>query len=371
MYARGRKIGRIISMKIGIFDPYLDDLGGGEKYMMTMAKCLSVDHEVSVFWDKKQDLEELTQRFSLDLDKVRLTKNIFLPNVSFLNRLWQSRKYDVIIFLSDGSIPLLLSKKLFLHFQQPIRELAVKGFINKLKLGRVNGIVYNSEYTKSFNIKTLSKTKSTVIYPPIFLMARNVEKENIILHVGRFRVKNVGVSDYKKQDVMIDEFKKLIDEEKIKNWKFVLAVSIREKDEERFALLKKQASGYPIEFLINKSNSDLWEIYNKSKIYWHASGYGEDLENYPEYAEHFGISTVEAMGAGCVPIVINAGGQTEIVINKKNGFLWNDLSELKSFTKQLIDNQKLWQEMSERAKLRAKDFSKENFCEQVYKLIKG
>jgi len=358
-------------MKIGIFDPYLDDLGGGEKYMMTIAKCLSIEHEVSVFWDKKEDLEDITQRFSLDLGKIKIVKNIFSPNVSFLSRILESRKYDVIIFLSDGSIPVLLSKKLFLHFQQPIQELAAKGFVNRLKLRRVSSVFYNSEYTKSFNKKILTKIKSTVIYPPIFLMARNVEKENIILHVGRFRVKNVGLSDYKKQDVMIDEFKKLVDEQEIKNWRFVLAVSIREKDKERFSLLKKQASGYPIEFLINKSNNDLWEIYNKSKIYWHASGFGEDLEAHPEFAEHFGISTVEAMGAGCVPVVINAGGQREIITDKKNGFLWNDLSELKSFTKLLIDDQKLWQKMSKESALRAKDFSKENFYREVYKLIEG
>src|SRR3989344_8189925 len=98
-------------MKIGVFDPYLDDLGGGEKYMMTIAECLSDKHEVFIFWDKKQDLDELKSRFSLNLNRVGLKQNIFSRKVSPWKRLLETRKYDAIIFLSDGSFPFSLSKK--------------------------------------------------------------------------------------------------------------------------------------------------------------------------------------------------------------------------------------------------------------------
>ena len=356
-------------MKIGIFDPYLNDIGGGEKYMITLAECLSQNNDVTVFWDNKDDLDQVSERFSLDVSRITVKNNIFSKNYPFLKRYLDSLNYDAIIVLSDGSIPFVFSKKLFLHFQQPLKELSVKGFRNKIKFSKIAGIFFNSEYTKSFNARILSEIKSTVIYPPISLMTKNVKKENVILHVGRFRVKNVGLSDYKKQNVMIDQFKKMIDRNIIKNWKFVLAVSIKEENKEKFALLQNQAKGYPIEFLINKSNDELWEIYNKAKIYWHASGYGEDLKIHPEYAEHFGISTVEAMGAGCVPVVINAGGQREIVTDKKNGFLWNDLYELQNYTEKLINNQKMWKEMSKHASKRAKDFSKEKFCKEIHELL--
>jgi glycosyltransferase involved in cell wall biosynthesis len=43
----------------------------------------------------------------------------------------------------------------------------------------------------------------------------------------------------------------------------------------------------------------------KSSIYFH-----------PKPAEHFGISIVEAMSAGLVPIVPDVGGQTEFVPSK-------------------------------------------------------
>ena len=44
-------------MKIGIFDPYLGTLSGGEKYMLSIASCLSKEHEVYVFWDQEKEEE--------------------------------------------------------------------------------------------------------------------------------------------------------------------------------------------------------------------------------------------------------------------------------------------------------------------------
>ena len=75
-------------------------------------------------------------------------------------------------------------------------------------------------------------------------------------------------------------------------------------------------------------------LYGKSSIYWHATGYGEDN---PKKFEHFGISTVEAMAAECIPVVINLGGQPEIVEQSVNGFLWNSIPELKKFSLKLVN----------------------------------
>lgn len=353
-------------MKIGIYDPYLDDLGGGEKYMMTIAECLSKNNDVTVFWDDKSDLDVLLQRFTLDLSRVSVKKNIFSKNFGFFNRILESKKYDVIIVLSDGSIPFLLSKRILLHVQQPLKDIE-RNPKTLLKLLRVDTIFYNSEFTKSFNEKLLPQ-KTKVIYPPINLYPKEVEKKNVILHVGRFRIKNVGVDDFKKQHIMVDAFKEMIDKG-LKNWKFILAVSIKDDDKETFGRMQEKAEGYPIEFVINSSNKKLWDFYSIAKIYWHASGFGEDLKAHPEFAEHFGISTVEAMGAGAVPVVINAGGQKEIITDGKNGFLWNSLEELREKTLMLIDDSGLMKKMSSQAVLRAKSFSDKKFCEEITHLV--
>ena len=92
-------------------------------------------------------------------------------------------------------------------------------------------------------------------------------------------------------------------------------------------------------------------------------------KKYPEYAEHFGISTVEAMGAGAVPVVINAGGQKEIINDEESGFLWNSLDDLIEKTQLLINDEKLWLQMSQQSNKKAKDFAGDRFCDELYKIL--
>lgn len=362
-------------MRIGIYDPYLDDLGGGEKYMLTIAECLSKDHEVNIFWDKKNDLTTVLQRFSIDLSRVEIVPNIFDSKFGFLRRLNESKKFDAIIVLSDGSIPFVFSRKLFMHVQQPIATAERSGLKSLFKKRRISKVFCNSYFSKSFVDKQLG-LESIVIYPPVSLKPKKIKKENIILHVGRFRARDVrtvanGVSmpvgDYKKQSVMIEEFKKIA--KKIPRWKFILATGVKSEDEKDFDEMVRQSKNYPIELHVNKSNDELWDIYSRAKIYWHASGFGEDLEKHPEFAEHFGISTVEAMGGGAVPVVFNAGGQKEIVEDNISGFLWNSLDELEEKTLLLTQEDKILDTMSKEARARARNFEGERFCEEIRRLI--
>ena len=354
-------------MRVGIFDPYLDDIGGGEKYMMTIASVLSSKYDVDIFWDNSHDLQLVSERFGINTSRFRLVKNIFRPEVSSLQRFLATQKYHAIVFLSDGSIPLVGSKKLYVHIQQPLEHIQ-GSLVGKLKLARVTKFFCNSLYTQNFIAKKFGLS-SDVIYPPVALHPKHVEKENIIVHVGRFRVKNVKNGDYKKQGAMIQAFKDMVDKG-LKNWKFVLAVSFSEKEQGAFDAMKKTTQGYPIEFLINQQNAKLWDVYSKAKIYWHASGYGEDLVAHPEYAEHFGISTVEAMGAGAVPVVINAGGQKEIVQEGINGLFWNTLDELEEKTQRLIKNPKTLEDMAVSAKKTAEKFSDKAFAEKILGLVR-
>src|SRR5207248_6507126 len=109
----------------------------------------------------------------------------------------------------------------------------------------------------------------------------------------------------------------------------------------------------------------LRELFGRARIFWHATGLGDDTDAHPELAEHFGISTVEAMAAGCVPVVINKGGQPEIVEHGKSGFVWNTLDELKQYTQLLADDPSLWKQMSAAARERARGFARERFIEKM------
>ncbi|HEX5798193.1 MAG TPA: glycosyltransferase [Candidatus Saccharimonadales bacterium] len=94
---------------------------------------------------------------------------------------------------------------------------------------------------------------------------------------------------------------------------------------------------YPVYFHFDCFYSELKSLFNKAFIYWHATGYGSDPDEYPEKQEHFGITTVEAMSAGCIPVVIDSAGQQETVSHAENGFLWNSKNELIKYTKKAIN----------------------------------
>lgn len=358
-------------MKIGIYDPYLDTLAGGEKYMLTLATCLAKKHAVSIFWhsDEKEAIKESAkEKLGIDLSSIDMVDTIFSASTLFKKRLLASKKYDAIIMLSDGSFPLLLCP-LVLHFQSPLEWINGKTLKNRIKLARVKNIICNSQFTKSFIDKELG-VKSSVIYPPVDISHTftATDKKNIILNVGRFGIKTQG-SSYKKQEVLVDAFKKMV-KDGLTGWELVLVMSYTKDQEAMFTSFKESIKGFPIKIIENPSNEALWETYKKSKIYWHAAGFGEDIRKDPDRAEHFGIATVEAMSVGAVPIVAALGGQVEIVNDGDSGFLWKTTEELIHITKRVIEDNKLRNVLSENAVKRAKDFSEEKFCERVMDLIK-
>jgi len=360
------KLDRIILMRIGIYDPYLDTLGGGEKYMLAAASCLGLKSDVYVFWDDANILKLAQKKFNIDLSKVKTTDNIFKPDISSLYRFIESKKFDSILFLSDGSLP-LVACDLYVHFQFPVEWVSSNSFMDKIKIKRIKKFICNSYFTKE-HIDKKFNIESMVIYPPTYYKTKFPKidyknKENIILNVGRYQRLSDGTS-FKKQEFIINTFKKLVDKG-LKNWQLYLVLSFFEKDRKFTEEIKKTVKNYPIKVLENISYNDLSQVYKKARIYWHASGFGEDLKTHPEKAEHFGITTVEAMINGLVPIVIDAGGQKEIAEENKSGFLWKTQEELLLKTSLLIEDPVKLNEMAKKAVERSKIFSTDNFCTKI------
>lgn len=347
-------------MRIGIFDPYLDTLGGGEKYILTLAECLCKDNAVFVFWNNPKILEQAAKRFDLNIKEVNLAPNIFASS-SIIKRIKETRKFDLIIYISDGSIPFLYARKNILLLQFPVNWINAEKLLTRIKLLKISGIICYSQFVQKFLEKTFSK-KIFVLAPAIDDPLENInEKENIILNVGRF----TQAMNMKKQAMMIESFKKLKD----KNWRLVLLGGALPQDKEFIKSLRESSKDFPIEIHENVSIEFLQRLYAKARIYWHATGFGEDLINHPELAEHFGITTLEAMSYGAVPVIINAGGQPELITDGKDGFLWKDEGELLEKTKKLMENSALREEMSKEAIQKAKQFNKREFCKRVKEII--
>ena len=211
-------------MKIGIYSPYLDTLTGGEKYIFTMASCLSLEHEVTIFWDDFTILDEASKKFGLELSKVKVLPNI-LRNKGFLGKFIDTLTYDRFIFLSDGSIPLLGAKKLFIHFQFPVEWANTSSLAFQIKKMFISKIICNSYYTKHYIDKKLG-INSIVLHPPAEVkLKESLEKENTILTVGRFNRLTNG-SDFKKLEEMVTAFKQF-QKKRLKGWVFKIATSVR------------------------------------------------------------------------------------------------------------------------------------------------
>lgn len=357
-------------MRVGIYTPYLDSFGGGERYMLSIAEILSKDHLVDLFLDKHQlTLEpkllipKLAKYLDLDLSKINLLPAPIGEGSKFFERFFFLKKYDLMIYLTDGSIFYSTAKKNLLHFQVPFKNTAAKGFWGKIKLSTWNLAICNSLFTQQYINQSWS-IKTTLLYPPVEIeKIKPLKKEKWILSVGRF----ASFSKSKKHEEMINVFRELYKEKETNGWSLHLAGSI-EGDPTYIDELKELTKGIPVYFYSNLVFDKLIELYGKSSIYWHAAGFDE---NDPVKMEHFGITTVEAMAAGCIPIVTNKGGQVEIIDNGLNGYLWDDIDELILRTKEIISSPESREKLSKEAIIKSKQFSKNNFSENLNSIIKN
>lgn len=353
-------------MKVGIFSPYWQTFGGGERYLLSVAEFFQDRRDdVSIFWKEDSDVEKIKRRFDIDLAKVKFVSDIFHGDSNIVSKLYQTAKFDLIFYLSDGSIPTLLSKNNILHFQMPFNLPNQKTLANKLKFKKINKIVCNSYFTKKHIDRTFG-VRSIVIYPPVDVDKFSPgKKENVIVSVGRF----FGPTNPKKHDILIKSFIQLVSNKAIHNWHLVLIGGVTKESGKEVERLTKMAKNYPVKIITDSSFEILQENYAKAKIYWHAAGFGEDLKTYPEKAEHFGITTVEAMAAGCTPVVFAGGGQIEVVQEGESGFFWETTEQLQQKTLRLIKNDKLRSEMSANAAARSQKFSKQRFFKELETLL--
>lgn len=340
--------------KAAVINPYLDTMGGGERYTLSFALSLSeLGYEVYLEWKDKTIKKKLESRFGMDLKKINI-----IPDTG------RGDGYDVCFWVSDGSIPTLKARKNYLHFQVPFRDVNGRSLLNKMKMFRINKVICNSLFTKKI-IDAEYGVDSRVIYPPVdTLQIKPRRKEKLILSVGRFS----ELLQSKRQDILINTFKDIYDGG-IKDWKLILAGGSEVGSAGFVENLRKSAEGYPIQILEGPSFNVLKDLYGKSNIFWSASGYGIDETKEPESVEHFGITVVEAMSAGCVPIVYAAGGHKEIIDQGMNGFLWNDAEDLLKTTTELIGKPSKIRELTKKAKERSVGFGYEIFRKKTAEII--
>jgi len=228
-----------------------------------------------------------------------------------------------------------------------------------------------SEYSR-FWLKRLWNFDSFVLYPLVEVEAfsSNSKKEKIIISCGRF----FEGGHNKKHLFMIGVFKRMYDVGILNGWEYHLCGGSHPEKihQDYLRKVKSESNGYPIYIHEDIDFDSLRNLYAKAKVFWHAAGYGESEDKSPEKFEHFGMTTVEAMSAGCIPLVIGKAGQREIVKDGVNGYLFESEDEMIRKMKKIVNISKSEIEfMSDRAKIDCKRFARDAFNNRMETILKS
>jgi GT2 family glycosyltransferase/glycosyltransferase involved in cell wall biosynthesis len=406
-------------LRIGIYNPYLGTMGGGERLTATIAEALCKDHQVEILTRSMHgvvSLAQLEERFGVtltgaavvDLDSEargeaspRLARRAPAPGtvlqsarrrVADVRDYWLARRrgYDLFVNNQHWSLmrcpsPLGIYVCMFprLAGREPVRRSAdLRSLVLRATqtteqvlvarpdeaMRTYSSVVAISDFTNHW-LREWWGISGQVIYPPCKDWSQpGVAKRNIILSVGRFFAR-ADDNHHKRHEVLLEAFSLL--SLLHPDWELHLvgsrapdAASVRYLDQ-----LMADGRDLRVHFHVDATSTELGRLYSEARFYWHATGFGDDNGSHPQRQEHFGITTVEAMATGAVPVVFAGGGQPEIVTDGFDGVHWRTLRELVKRTSELIDDGPEWRRMSVRARLSAQRFSPERFSEQIVREV--
>lgn len=366
-------------MRIGIYHPDLDLFGGGEAVAVAIAEALGDTHDVEILCARYVSKDELSKFFDVNLGKVKVVQlsdwmlhislpRTLRPSITTRRSYLALEEYDLVIdTCTNGLFDRKLKPKTVCYIHYPnffAKKRGFKKIINPFMISKDRAFCYdkifcNSGFTKSM-LSAMTDKDVEILYPPVRTdKIRPKKKQKRIVSIGRF-------TPDKKHEVMIDAFCEL--QKSHPDYSLHLIGSFRKDSEfysaEYLQKLRKMARGAAVDFHLNLPHPQCLRFLEESEIYWHARGYGESD---PAEYENFGITTVEAMAAGCIPIVINLGAQPEIVQDGKTGYCWNNPDELISFTKMALKQDQ--KGIVERARRRTRTFDVANFYDRLKGLL--
>jgi len=361
---------------LALYDHAIHFIGGAQKYGLTMAATLQDVFDITILANREVGLEDFRRWYGLDLSRCRI-KVLKLPyyekkEVAHLDPALvsgqepnpfhpvsrESGNYDIFInnSMNEMVYPLANISVLVCHF--PERRPRIYFYAD-----RYDYIVYNSRYTSEWIAKKWKIPSHEHIYPYVERKSGGGEKpkRKLLLSVARFEVEGT-----KRQKEMIETFLRLhtFYPEAIKGWKFILAGG-SSSGNRYLAHLEELLRQHPrssIELRVNITATELESLYEEATLFWHLCGIVQDD---PSAVEHFGMTTIEAMEHGVVPIVYDGGGLPEIVDDGVNGFRVKSRAMLLERTLELLRNPSLVSELSRAARRKAQEFSREKFEARV------
>jgi alpha-1,2-mannosyltransferase len=378
-------------MRIAAIHSSLNQFGGAERLCMIMVKTLQkAGNSVTLATVDKANWPLLKARYNLASEpdqelfmipnafqtasisqRVALTLSFFLAVFPLLKL---KDKYDLLINTS-GEIISLTEDVAYINAVPmraafsypdvlPVRNsywrCCSKVYDRLLKvIDRINNdslLLTNSEFNKAA-IERCFRRHASVIYPPVDLdtfkqCSGKQGSKDLIVIVSRFRPgKNL---EY------VPRVAKAV-----KNSRFLIIgpsdKTSRTTIHEINRSAKKLGVTEKIELITNPPLSVLLQVLSKAKVLLHT-----------QFHEAFGISIVEAMAAGCVPVVPNDGGPWFDILEEKEGvygFSYSSISEAAEKIRMLLENDELRIEVSARARRRAMDFDSSVFERKILDVV--
>ena len=378
-------------MRIRIYiEPSGAAVGGLEATAAVLAEWLQRSHTVEILHRKPSlSIERLQETFDCDLSRVTIRHLAVQPfepyGLNPIARLARARTWDrevsegcdVLISLIHGlppfcHAPIGILYVPFPFYRRPQLEHGVNGlaaikasaglqyerFEWRRRFATYRLVTANSEYTRGW-IRRFWGIDSSVVYAPVDPQATRGDKEDLILSVGRF----TAGAHSKRQVEMMRAF---ASSSLAKTWRYVSAGTVADNaaDRQYVEQVRDAGAGTRASVVCGIPRDELRSLYRRSRLFWHAAGFGADQSVHPELMEHFGIVTVEAMAAGAVPIVVRRGGQPEIVEHAVSGYLWDDIAQLGTYSEELARDSARWSAMSEAAITKARTFDGSQFIER-------
>jgi len=222
-------------------------------------------------------------------------------------------------------------------------------FLKKVK----NKVILTNSSFSSRIIEEVYSLKPKVVYPPVDVekFYPSSKKDDLVVSVGR-------INSYKRYEILIRAFFKVNFGRCVIIGSTYSGASLRYLEKLK-RLVKSLRLSDRVRLIVNSSFRTLKHFLSKAKIYVHSASF-----------EHFGISVVEAMACGCVPIVHKSGGPYEDIIEYgKYGFSFTEINELADKIKLLLKDDDLHKEFSKKVLERSKNFGRDIFQRNIRKIL--
>ena len=353
-------------VNIGIIHGYVGGGGGTEKTLHGIIEALEqTDHNVTLYTFSKP-------KISLKKFKIKSSLPITIPFFGLYQRAMESKliskakNEDILIQASGGlGIPVNPNQKMIVYchsdFTNELENPAtkykgiwslyyksyysmIKKFTKNILDSRIH-LISNSQHIHDSIQKRFGKD-STIIYPPVNLNEfSSSDKENRVISIGRF-------SEEKNFDFGINVMNdSKYDYDVIGNTKTKSNLLYYKK----LLKLKKNSK---IRLLKDTDRKDLVNHLNRAKIYFHCS------------SETFGISIIESIAAGCIPIVPNNSAHVETVPFDELRYIPNDVIDAKIKLKNALDGKydQIQKQLTEKIQIYEKNHFKNSIINYINNL---